>query len=178
MRTALVAVGCVGVQGLWLEGCACVVAKGETEPTWARRRHARGNHFNRSAKLARCAGRCRRGNLSRASDLTSDVLTNSALASSLFVARSPEAPSATGRGGTGAVTMAMMTQITMAREDITDRHVQSAFSYIVSCFSVVGGAVYLSLYLPVFWRYVALAVAIPLLIWAIQLRWFMVLYLR
>ena len=88
MRTALVAVGCVGVQGLRLEGRACVVAKGETEPTWARRRHARGNHFNRSAKLARCAGRCRRGNLSRASDLTSDVLTNSALASSLFVARS------------------------------------------------------------------------------------------
>ena len=64
--------------------------------------------------------------------------------------------------------MAMMTQITMAREDITDRHVQSAFSYIVSCFSVVGGAVYLSLYLPVFWRYVALAVAIPLLIWAVR----------
>ena len=38
MRTALVAVGCVGVQGLRLEGRACVVAKGETEPTW--RRHA------------------------------------------------------------------------------------------------------------------------------------------
>ena len=37
--------GQVGVQGLRLEGRARVVAKGETEPTWARRRHARGNHF-------------------------------------------------------------------------------------------------------------------------------------
>jgi len=61
-----------------------------------------------------------------------------------------------------------MTQITMAREDITDRHVQSAFGYTVGGFSAVGSAVYLSLYLPVIWRWVALAVAIPLLIWTVR----------
>ena len=66
MRTALVAVGCVGVQGLRLEGRACVVAKGETEPTWARRRHARGNHFNqRGARNLRAVLADAGGNLSR-----------------------------------------------------------------------------------------------------------------
>jgi putative intracellular protease/amidase len=63
-----------------------------------------------------------------------------------------------------------LTQITMAREDITDRHVQSAFSAIVGGFTVIGGFVYLSLYLPVFWRCMAFAVAIPLLVWAVR-RW-------
>ena len=37
VRTALVTVGCVGVQGLRIERRACVVAKGEAEATWSRR---------------------------------------------------------------------------------------------------------------------------------------------
>jgi len=61
-----------------------------------------------------------------------------------------------------------LTQITMAREDITDRHVQSAFTAIVGGFTVIGGPVYLSLYLPVFWRCMAFAAAIPLLVWAVR----------
>ena len=38
VRTALVTVGCVGVQGLRLERRGCVIAKGEAEATWSRRR--------------------------------------------------------------------------------------------------------------------------------------------
>ena len=51
-RTALVAVGCVGVQGLRLEGRARVVAKGETEPTWPRRNHS-GESRGRSTRPPR-----------------------------------------------------------------------------------------------------------------------------
>ena len=61
-----------------------------------------------------------------------------------------------------------MAQIAVAREDITDRNVQSAFAYTVGGFSAVGSAVYLSLYLPVMWRYVAWVICIPLVIWAVR----------
>ena len=59
-RTALVAVGRVGVQGLRLEGRACVVAKGETEPTW--RRHALFSCFSRTIHARRAT---RNGEASR-----------------------------------------------------------------------------------------------------------------
>ena len=59
-RTALVAVGRVGVQGLRLEGRACVVAKGETEPTW--RRHALFSCFSRTIHARRAT---RNGQASR-----------------------------------------------------------------------------------------------------------------
>ena len=58
-----------------------------------------------------------------------------------------------------------MAQITSSREDITDRHVQSAFAGVVSGFSVLAGTFYASLYLPMMWRLVAISVAIPLLMW-------------